>query len=124
MTASTKTCPVHGARLRRRTSRHGPYWICPVDGCDILCGNTPHSTPADSRTRRARRIAHDHFDVLWRGKGPLARKKAYRWLQDVLSLPSQQCHIGLFGIARCHMVIKASKHRMQKQAEEARRVAI
>jgi hypothetical protein len=30
-----------------------------------------------------------------------ARSKAYRWLAEQLSIPYDQCHVGMFDVATC-----------------------
>ncbi|WP_369012530.1 zinc-finger-containing protein, partial [Escherichia coli] len=33
------------------------------------------------------------------------RGQAYKWLAETLGIPQQDCHMGLFDVARCKQVI-------------------
>ena len=108
-----RICPEHGTELVERRSRFGPFWCCPEIGCDVLCGNTPHSSPANKSTRGWRTKAHAAFDPLWKSKGGMRRGQAYKWLQDELGLRPSQCHIGMFDTEQCCAVIDAVESRME-----------
>jgi hypothetical protein len=43
------------------------------------------------------------FDKLWKNK-LMPRTEAYLWLADVLGVPVEECHIGMFGYERCLQV--------------------
>jgi hypothetical protein len=100
-----------------RTYGHGLTWICPNfgNGCDRYVGAHPSGKPqgtlADRRLREARQGAHDAFDPLWLDgpkKGRRARKKrAYQWMQSVLGIGPDECHIGMFDEAQCARLIEA-----------------
>ena len=44
--------------------------------------------------------AHQVFDQIWES-GELTRADAYEWLQFVMGLIPDECHIGLFSVPQC-----------------------
>jgi hypothetical protein len=73
---------------------------------------------ADAALRRAKIHAHDAFDRIWRtlharrqaaepgytlGR---ARASRYRRLAELLGIPPQACHIGMFDVETCRRVIE------------------
>lgn len=77
-------------------------------GCHKTTGE-PLGTLADSETRDWRKMAHAAFDPLWKEKG-WDRGDAYKWLSYQLGIPQEQCHIGMFDVARCKRVIDACRY--------------
>lgn len=65
---------------------------------------TPMGAPADAETRKARILAHEHFDPLWRS-GHMTRPEAYKWMQEAMGLPEHEAHIGLFDLAQCNRLV-------------------
>jgi len=104
-------CPRHTKPLVRCKGPFGYYWRCTVSGCDILCGNSPNSTPAGKKTRVARRLVHEKFDNMWHGKSKKARSRAYQWLQETMDLTPEECHVGLFDLGQCHAALDALQER-------------
>jgi hypothetical protein len=89
-----------------------PFWRC--EQCDAYVGchpgtNEPLGSPANAKTRQARKAAHAAFDVLWRS-GRMKRKEAYRWLCDKLGIEKNDCHIGMFNAAMCDHVVAVLKN--------------
>ena len=39
----------------------------------------------------------------------MSRKEAYKWLSDMLKIPLDECHIGMFDIKMCQRVIHLCK---------------
>ncbi len=94
---------------------YGPVWAC--QPCDTWVGchkgtNRPLGILANSMHRRAKMLAHKHFDALWRAKmkqpgwtQQRARAAAYKWLAEHLQIPRSECHIGMMTEAQCHQVV-------------------
>lgn len=61
----------------------------------------------DIRTRYARAMAHEAFDVLWRAD-KMPRTLAYKQLAAYMDLPMGDCHIGSMNYEQCQLVIKYS----------------
>jgi hypothetical protein len=63
----------------------------------------------DARARQARIAAHNAFDPLWKGYGPVrpihSRGSAYRWLATRLGLTKEQCHMKVMDYETCQKVI-------------------
>lgn len=88
------------------------------DPCDAQVGvhkhnNRPLGTLANAELREARKNAHAYFDPLWIYKmkrdslsTSQARKFAYQWLADKMSIEIEKCHIGEFNVEQCNQVIK------------------
>lgn len=89
-----------------------PYiYLCDDLKCAAYVGchngtDNPFGTMADAQTRRARQAAHAVFDQLWK-KRIMKRKDAYLWLSKEIDIPYNKCHIGMFNIAQCELVIQA-----------------
>ena len=63
----------------------------------------------DIRTRHARALAHEAFDVLWRGGADkMPRSLAYKQLAAHMDFPIGNCHIGSMNYEQCQLVIKYS----------------
>lgn len=120
--ATKAVCPVHRVLLESEETVYGLRWQCPVDGCTVALWNGSTSTPADQKTRDARRTAHEAFDVLWRGPGaPFTRSGAYRWLRGELGLTREECHIGMFDFEQCRQVcLRVAALRRRKQVRDRR----
>jgi hypothetical protein len=78
--------------------------------CDAYVGCHPGTRKplgrlADATLRVAKRRAHDVFDPLWRQSGR-SRKSCYAWLAGKLNIAVEDCHIGMFDVSTCHLVIK------------------
>lgn len=87
------------------------FYVC--EPCDARVGCHPGSTQpmgrlADATLRKAKTMAHAHFDPLWR-KGPMTRKEAYHWLRTEMGLSHKECHIGKFDVEQCHRVVALSR---------------
>lgn len=86
------------------------FWKC-LSCKDVYVGckpNTtiPHGSLANSALRAARSEAHKFFDLLWKStKRPqTARTACYAWLSEIMNLPPEQTHIGMFDIEQCKRV--------------------
>lgn len=86
-------------------------WRCTYPGCH---GNhladargVPVGVPADQETRRMRTEAHRHFDPLHRGRGSLmTERRARQWMAEVMGIPEEDAHIGLFTADECRRLIR------------------
>jgi hypothetical protein len=72
------------------------FWLC---GCGAYCGchgftTRPMGNPSGAATRRARMLAHENFDPLWK-LGRMGRRDAYSWLSAQMGLAAEQTHIGM-----------------------------
>jgi hypothetical protein len=66
---------------------------------------------ANAELREAKKEAHKYFDMIWKLK-IMTRKEAYDWLSNILSVPRQFTHIGMFSIKTCKDVVYFSKQLM------------
>jgi hypothetical protein len=102
-----------GAEMVQRTTRYGVAYCCTAPNCDGIVGThrrtgLPMGLPADKATRQARRQAHEAFDRLWvkaRDKSG-ARKRAYKWLAEVMGLTEHTAHIGHMTKDQCERVVQ------------------
>jgi hypothetical protein len=84
------------------------FWKC--ETCrDVYVGcykgtNSPMGTLANQALRKARMIAHQKFDRIWREDHDVSRDDAYAWLGRRLGLSQERCHIGMFDLATCRLV--------------------
>lgn len=115
-TDPTKVCPVHRRKLYPKNTRFGARWQCHAVGCDVVCWDSPTSTPADEATRALRRRCHAVFDERWKKVGEpgrrgkkareKARVKAYEWLSEVMCLPKELAHIGMMDRYQCLLLLR------------------
>lgn len=97
----------------------GLVWACMP--CDAWVGVHKDTTVALGRLanrelREAKIQAHKWFDPLWqkamkerKWSKSKARNAAYLWLAKQLNIPSIHCHIGLFDVSLCRMVVEICK---------------
>ena len=104
MTKKNHYCPEHSVRLVREQTVWGPKYVCPVDGCTVLCWGGKTSTPANQETRTARHQAHEAFDPLWK-KGAANRRELYHQLASFMGLEVKATHIGMFDVEQCRRVL-------------------
>jgi len=106
-------CPDCTAVMRLRRSRFGPFYGCSRwPDCEGTHGahddGSPKGVPGDAATRQARIRAHDAFDQLWkpRGRGPMSRGAAYRWMRRAMGLSAAKAHIGNFNTTQCERLVQ------------------
>jgi hypothetical protein len=71
---------------------------------------------ANAELRRYKQRAHKAFDPIWK-LNPMAgtkrdqpnRKEAYLWLAGKLGIRLKDCHIGMFDVKQCKLVITYCK---------------
>ena len=104
------------------------FWECaPCDayvGCHkrgahadgvISDGSLPLGRLANKELRAAKSKAHAAFDPLWKERHFKSRRRAYNWLAQELRIPARDCHIGLFDLELCALVVECcSKVRKAK----------
>lgn len=111
-------CPVCGAKPvlvtgadiypRRLDLKDKAFWRCPKRHSYVGCHprtTKPLGTLATEEIRRARRVAHKLFDNLWKLR-KCTRRGAYAWLAGKLNIPVDKCHIALFAVDKCKLVIR------------------
>jgi hypothetical protein len=100
---------------------YGPLYLCwNYPQCDAYVGCHPGTTTplgrlANRELREAKKRAHAAFDPIWRlrverdgwHKGG-ARRWAYRWLAKQMRIPEDDCHIGMFTVEQCALVVTLS----------------
>jgi hypothetical protein len=59
---------------------------------------------ANAELRNAKQKAHAAFDPVWQSRR-ISRKAAYKQLARRLGIDANDCHIGMFDIARCMHVV-------------------
>ena len=126
---SAPTCPYCGAPAEFLPSSerlyhgrdYGPVYACLPCKAWVGChrGTTrPLGRLADAALRRAKIAAHAAFDHTWRALHARrqtaepgytlgrARASRYRRLAELLGIPPQECHIGMFDVETCRRVIE------------------
>lgn len=87
------------------------FWLCRKCWAYVGChpGTVrPLGRLANTELRKWKQAAHAAFDPLWRD-GKLTRKDAYRRLSELLGIPEDDTHIGMFDVHDCKRVIEAVK---------------
>jgi hypothetical protein len=88
-------------------------YVCRL--CDAYVGThkgskTPLGTLANQETRNMRKMAHAHFDRLWKSR-QMSRTKAYQWMCRAMDLPPEKAHIGMFTADQCRALLKRLEER-------------
>ena len=68
-------------------------------------GALPLGRLANAELRKAKRSAHAAFDPLWHNGYFDSRRDAYKWLAKKLGISRKVCHIGMFDVTQCRMVV-------------------
>lgn len=101
----------------RSDLHHLPFYRCPGD-CDAYVGChegtlKPLGRLANAELRHWKKRAHAAFDPIWerrwhikRQKDPkykkaMARGGRYKRLAELLEIPREECHIGMFTVELC-----------------------
>lgn len=93
---------------------HLRFWQCVPCGAYVGCHKgtaKPLGRLANAELREAKVAAHAAFDPLWKfttfkdGHQVMTRNAAYEWLADQLGIPRADCHIGMFDVERCRLVV-------------------
>lgn len=116
---TTPVCPKCGKDGKRVDSSivygksYGDIWHCDCEPDGVYVGinkrsGRPLGTMADKELREYRKQAHAAFDPLWK-EHVMSRSKAYEWLSNAMNIESHFCHIGMFDVEQCKIVIELSK---------------
>lgn len=96
----------------RRDLWHLSFFYCDNNHDPAYVGThkdgRPFGTLADAETRKARSLAHQAFDKIWKSKS-LSRSEAYVALSKHMNLPLEKTHIGMFSAAQAYEVVVFSK---------------
>ncbi|CAN7332747.1 zinc-finger-containing protein [Rhizobacter sp. LjRoot28] len=90
----------------RKDLANRSFWVCWNCNAWVGCHNgtdQPFGGLANEELRHARISAHKSFDPLWE-QGRMTRREAYAWLSKTLSIPSEDCHIGMLSLEDCRRV--------------------
>jgi hypothetical protein len=121
-------CPYCSARARYLQSSaelyggrdYGPVWACLRCRAWVGCHKgttTPLGRLADAHLRRWKRNVHAVFDPIWQRrferkhvvdpkyKKAHARGGRYKRLAELMGIPRNECHIGMFDIQLCKRAI-------------------
>lgn len=108
-----------------KSNSWGKVWVCSsFPKCNSYVGchkgtEIPLGRLANERLRTLKMEAHKQFDPIWKS-GLMSRKEAYRWLADMLGIPTDECHIGMFDIKMCQKVIHLCKKQDNQVINEYR----
>jgi hypothetical protein len=114
-----KVCPycLNASKLISASEIYGPafshkqVWACLPCHAWVGCHKGARKALgrlANHELRAAKKRAHVYFDQIWQ-KGHLDRTSAYKWLSQMLGLPSEYTHIGCFNVDTCNEVVRLSK---------------
>lgn len=90
---------------------YGMVYLCRP--CDAYCGvhagtDVALGRLANKELRELKKQAHTFFDPIWK-HGRMGRNQAYKWLAGILSIPKNECHIGMFDEILCRRAVGACK---------------
>lgn len=52
-----------------------------------------------------RKRTHAAFDPLWKTR-KMSRSQAYKWMAEVMNIPPEKAHIGMFNEKQCFELLK------------------
>ncbi len=130
MKGLTPICPYCGKASKKVTGKeiyphrpdlHGKviYQCAPCDahvGCHPGT-DKPLGRLADAELRKWKLRAHGAFDPIWQArferrkaedpkyKKGMARGGRYKRLAELMGIPKQECHIGMFTVTQCKQVV-------------------
>lgn len=115
------TCPYCGNTAVLRNSnvlhhkhQYGEVYVCrSFPKCDAYVGchkntNVPLGRLADKELREIRVKTHKYFYEMQKNSG-MTKSDAYKWLAKQLHLTLEECHIGMFSVNTCRVVIRLCK---------------
>ena len=118
MSAKVPVCPYCGGHAGLVTGvdiyPHRPalasrqFWKCAPCGAYVGCHPgtlKPLGRLANAELRSWKVRAHAAFDPHWRDRG-MTRQQAYQWLAAELGLTQSECHIGMFDVTLCQLVVE------------------
>lgn len=90
---------------------YGMMYLCRPCGAHVGVHKGTDRALGRLATRGLRKLkheAHEYFDKIWQLEY-MKRTEAYAWLSDMLDLPPEYTHIGMFSEITCTRVIYFSK---------------
>lgn len=102
------------------------YYLCRPCNAYVGChGNTtnPLGNLANARLRKARLLAHDAFDAIWKRK-LLSRSEAYKELANYMELHPSETHIGMFDERQCELTVVFAKRLLNELQTNALKEAL
>lgn len=115
-------CPDCGKTMVRRVGPYGDFYgcsgypNCKATHCVHQATGKPLGIPANKDTRQARMAAHTSLDVFWKEHG-YHRRTVYRWLAEKMCIKENECHIGLFSLDQCVLVIELCQEMEKKLSQ-------
>lgn len=115
-------CPYCGKKAKFMSSKEfygkdygSNLYVC--YSCDAYVGThgkskTPLGTMANKSLREMRKRAHISFDRLWKSQ-EMSRSAAYKWMSEVMRLPPQKAHIGMFNEKQCFELLRCLRERSE-----------
>jgi len=97
----TSSAEVYGGKYYGMIYLCRPCWA--YVGCHPGTKN-PLGRVANAELRDWKKRAHVAFDWLWKS-GRMGRNEAYRYLSDKLDIAPEKCHIGMFDVEQCKIVV-------------------
>lgn len=103
---------------------YGPVYECAPCGAWVGChkgAHQPLGRLANAALREAKKAAHAAFDPIWRAryerkyavdhtyKQGMARGGRYKRLAELMGIPREKCHIGMFDLEQCHQAVEICK---------------
>jgi len=102
-----KLCQYCLVETELKTDKWGYFYQCPKCGAYVGCHKGTKKSlgrTANKELRALKMKAHDHFDFMWKKK-KMGRSIAYAWLSEMLEIPKEYTHIGMFSEQTCKRVI-------------------
>ena len=109
-------CQYCHIETRLQHNKWGSFYICPKCGAYVGCHkgtNISLGRTANKHLRELKMAAHDAFDTMWKTK-KMRRGSAYSWLSNILELPKEYTHIGMFSASTCIKVIEICEKEIRK----------
>ena len=102
--------------VKRYREPFGWQYKCPKCGAYVGCHKGTDKALgrcATAELRKLRMGAHESFDTFWKVK-KMKRGRAYSWLSEMLEIPKEYTHIGMFSESTCKKVIEICQKEMHK----------
>lgn len=86
------------------------YYVCEMDS-DHYVGTykddkTSLGRLANLELRKLKNKGHKIFDPLWKSKKIFkSQKEAYKWLSEIMGIPTKFTHFGMFSEEQCELAI-------------------
>lgn len=92
---------------------YGLIYLC--SPCNAYCGVHKGTIVslgrlANKELREMKKAAHRSFDAIWKGFKK-SRSAMYKRLSELMGIPPEQTHIGMFDVDQCKRVIELLKNK-------------